>query len=242
VSDAVLTVDGVSSGYGHVPVLHDIAIEVREQELVAIIGANGAGKSTLLRTISGINRAWSGSIFLRSTNIARASSTRIARLGIAQVPEGRRVFAQHTVLDNLRLGGYVKRFSRDERAACLDDVFARFPVLDQRRNQLAGTLSGGEQQMLAIGMALMANPDVLLLDEPSLGLAPVVLDRVFEHIRSLREQGRAILLVEQLALKALEIADRAFVLRLGTVVASGSGRELLGDRQILRAYLGGGLT
>jgi branched-chain amino acid transport system ATP-binding protein len=236
--NAVLSISDLSSGYGRVPVLHELSLEIRPRELVAIIGANGAGKSTLLRTISGINRAWSGSVKLRGDEVTRMNPNRIARLGIAQVPENRRVFPQHSVLDNLRLGGYVRRRDRAGCTESLEDVMTRFPILRERRKQPAGTLSGGEQQMLAIGMALMANPEVLLLDEPSLGLAPVVVDKVFEHIRDLREQGRAILLVEQLALKALEIADWALVLRLGRVVASGSGEELLRAPDVLRAYLG----
>ena len=237
-TDVLLRVAGVSAGYGNVSVVHEVSFAIAPKQLVTIVGANGAGKSTLLRTISGINRATTGRICLEDVEIQRLSSARIATLGIAQVPENRRVFPKHSVLDNLRLGGYVGRKDKDGSAARLEDVLERFPVLRERTKQSAGTLSGGEQQMLAIGMALMADPKVLLLDEPSLGLAPLIVDQVFEHIRALSEQGRAILLVEQLAQKALALADVGYVLQLGRFVAQGPGAELAKDRALLRAYLG----
>jgi branched-chain amino acid transport system ATP-binding protein len=234
----LLEVSGVSAGYGSVAVLHEVSFAIGQRQLVTIVGANGAGKSTLLRTISGINRATTGTISLDGSEVQHLSSARIAARGIAQVPENRRVFPKHSVIDNLRLGGFVKRSDREGTANRMQDVLSRFPVLGERAKQAAGTLSGGEQQMLAIGMALMADPQVLLLDEPSLGLAPLIVDQVFDHIRALSEQGRAILLVEQLAQKALALADVGYVLQLGRFVASGPGSDLANDRAVLRAYLG----
>ncbi len=237
-TDVLLSVEGVSAGYGTVSVVHEVSFSIAPRQLVTIVGANGAGKSTLLRTISGINRATTGRIQLAGEDIQKLSPARIAASGVAQVPENRRVFPAHSVTDNLRLGAFVTRSDKEGTARRLDDVMTRFPVLRERSKQAAGTLSGGEQQMLAIGMALMADPKVLLLDEPSLGLAPIIVEQVFEHIRALSNEGRAILLVEQLAQKALSLADVGYVLQLGRFVASGPGRELAGDRAVLRAYLG----
>jgi branched-chain amino acid transport system ATP-binding protein len=234
----MLTLDTIVCGYGGVPVVHGIDLEVGEGELVTIIGANGAGKSTILRNVSGVNNAISGSIVLEGVDITRKSPAFIAAAGVAHVPENRRVFPKHPVVENLRLGGYVRR--RDRRG--IHDDIARmceqFPILGQRRDAPAGTLSGGEQQMLAIAMALMARPRLLMLDEPSLGLAPIIVDRVFEEIRRLHAEGTTILLVEQIANLALKVADRGIVLQLGSVVTGGTAAELRRDEMVRAAYLG----
>lgn len=235
---SLLEIRGLVSGYGRVPVLHGVDLEVEQGELVTVIGSNGAGKSTLLRTISGVNPAFAGSVVFDGKDLTKAGTARIAAAGIAHVPEGRRVFAEHSIEENLLIGGYVRRRQRDEVRADIAAAYERFPVLGERRESPAGTLSGGEQQMLAIAMALLARPRLLMLDEPSLGLAPLVVGRVFEHIRSLRAAGTTILLVEQIAQQALSVADRGIVLSLGEVVTRGTAAELRADPAVQAAYLG----
>ncbi|MCW8138861.1 MAG: ABC transporter ATP-binding protein [Planctomycetota bacterium] len=236
----MLEVDRLSSGYGKLAVLRDVGLSVREREIVVILGANGAGKSTLLRTLSGLIRATGGSARLNGEEMMGQAPHRLARQGIAHVPEGRGIFADQSVQDNLELGAFGwARGRRSKMAAEFDRVYTLFPALAERRRQRAGTLSGGQQQMVAIGRALMARPRLMLLDEPSLGLAPLVVSAIFETVRQLRENGMAILLVEQNARAALSLADRAYVLSIGRIVASGAAHELAKDQQIQRSYLGG---
>jgi branched-chain amino acid transport system ATP-binding protein len=231
----MLVVDKVTAGYGR-PVLHDLSLEVGPREIVALIGANGAGKSTTLKTIMGEVRATIGRIDFDGAPLVGASTADVVRHGLVLVPEGRHVFPRLSVAENLRIGA----FSRKDRAAYLQDlprVFELFPVLADRRKQEAGTLSGGEQQMLAIGRALMAQPRCLLLDEPSLGLAPLLIQAVFEAIRKINVAGVAILLVEQKAFVALNLATRSYVLENGRVVAEGESQALAADPRVKRAYL-----
>ncbi len=235
---ALLTVEGLSAGYGLVPVLEDVSFTVDQGEIVTVIGANGAGKSTLLRTLSGLTDVTAGTVHLDGHSIVGKSAAVIGRLGLAHVPENRRVFPAHSIRDNLALGAFVRKVRKSELDDDMGEVFERFPVLGERSTQLAGTLSGGEQQMLAIGMALMARPKLMLLDEPSLGLAPIIVERVFEAIGDLAKSGMTILLVEQFAAAALAIADRGLVLQLGSIIARGSAQELAADDAIRRAYLG----
>ncbi len=235
----LLCVSGLVGGYGRVAVLHDVTFEVAQGETVVLIGSNGAGKSTILRTISGLNRPFSGSITFDGKDISRHGAPRTAAHGVAHVPENRRIFAPHTVEDNLRIGGFVQRRDRAAVEEDLKRMFERFPILEERRRKPAGSLSGGQQQILAVAMALMARPLLLMLDEPSLGLAPRVVENVYDEIRRLRESGSTILLVEQLANVALDVADRAVILRLGHVVAEGAADEIRRDEAIRSAYLGG---
>jgi branched-chain amino acid transport system ATP-binding protein len=232
----MLTVQGLRSGYGKVEVLHDVAISIERGQIVTLIGANGAGKTTLLKTISGLIRPTAGSIEFEGRNIARQPPHRIVATGLSQVPEGRAILKRMTVMDNLRMGAFTR--SDSGIASDIDKVFERFPVLAERRNQMAATLSGGEQQMLAIGRALAARPSMLLLDEPSLGLAPKFITRIFLTLRELRQEGKTILLVEQNARQALQVADRGYVMERGRIVLSGSGGELLGNPEVQRTYLG----
>ncbi|HEX4926829.1 MAG TPA: ABC transporter ATP-binding protein [Burkholderiales bacterium] len=231
----MLRLEGLRCGYGRIPVLHGIDLEVRAGELVALLGANGAGKTTLLRAISGVH-ASSGAITFEKSEIQNLSAQRRVALGIVQVPEGRQVFSPLSVEDNLRLGAY--RRGRDDTQASLERVYGLFPVLAERRRDPAGGLSGGQQQMLALGRALMAKPRLLLLDEPSMGLAPRLVAEIFACIDRLRAADTAILLVEQNATAALAIAGRAYVLEAGRLTVSGSGSELLADPAVRGAYLG----
>jgi len=235
----MLKINRLSAGYGKSDVIRDIDLLVPEGHLVCLIGGNGAGKSTIMRTISGMIRATRGQITLGGQDISSLTSHEIASLGLAHVPEGRRVFASMTVLDNLRLGAY-RRKSSDGAAVVRDIemVMEAFPRLRERRAQYAGTLSGGEQQMLAIGRALMAAPRVILLDEPSMGLAPKLVDEVYSMIKLLRAEGRTMLLVEQFANIALGVADMAYVLENGCIVLSGKAGELLRDPRVRQAYVG----
>ncbi len=235
----LLSVSGVHASYGHIEALKGVDVEVREGEIVALIGANGAGKSTLLMTICGRPRAAQGRIALAGTEITHLATHEITRRGIAQAPEGRRVFPRMTVLENLQIGATVAdpaHFGEDLRR-----IYALFPVLERRQAQRAGTLSGGEQQMLAIGRALMSRPRLLLLDEPSLGLAPLVVKQIFEIIGAInREQKVAVFLVEQNAYHALRLAHRGYVMQTGRITLAGTGRELLANREVRAAYLEGG--
>lgn len=234
-SDALLSVDGLSVSYGHVEALRGASLEVRKGEIVVLIGANGAGKTSLLETVLGINRPAAGSISFQGRPIAGVSADRIVRGGISLVPEGRGVFAAMSVLDNLLLGAH---HNLRNAAANLKRVFDWFPVLGQRKGQMARTLSGGERQMLAIGRALMAAPSLIMIDEPSIGLAPIVVNTIFEIIVHLNAEGYTILLSEQNAYKALKCAHRGYVLETGVVTLSGTAAELLRDPGVREAYLG----
>jgi branched-chain amino acid transport system ATP-binding protein len=232
----LLKVERLRSAYGRVQVLKDVNLAVDRAEVVALIGSNGAGKTTLLRAISGIQPISSGRIFFLGDDISRATAADRIAAGIAQCPEGRQVFAPLSVAANLRLGAYRRR-ARDI-AADIERVYAMFPVLAEKRGTPAGLLSGGQQQMLAIGRALMAKPQLLLLDEPTLGLSPILIDRIFDTIRMLRESGMTILLVEQNAAAALKFADRAYLLETGSIMRAGPAREMLNDDAVRTAYLG----
>ena len=232
----MLAVSNLTSRYGRIEVLHGISLEVRTGEVVTLVGSNGAGKSTLLRAISGVQPVSSGSIMFDEQAIGKwRPHVRVAK-GIAQVPEGRQIFTPLTVDENLRLGGITRR--DDGVSADLAEMYAMFPALDEFRNKTAGTLSGGQQQMLAIGRALMARPKLLLLDEPSMGLAPVLVEQIFTTIGMLKARGLTILLVEQNANAALAIADRGYVIETGRIVTTGTGKELLSDERVRNAYLG----
>jgi len=233
----VLTLSAVSASYGSVPAIGDISIDVGEGEAVGLLGANGAGKSTTLRAISGLMRLTAGSITFLGTNIAALPPYKVAELGIAHVPEGRQVFPEMTVQENLEIGAYVPR-AKAGRGRTLDLVFSIFPVLAERRRQLAGTMSGGEQQMLAVGRGLMLKPRLLMLDEPSLGLAPVMTDITFQKIQEIHAMGTAILLVEQNVARALTLVQRAYVLESGKIIMRGTSADLANNKQVQAAYLG----
>jgi branched-chain amino acid transport system ATP-binding protein len=233
----VLKLAGVSAAYGSVPAIHDVSIEIGEGEAVGLLGANGAGKSTTLRAISGLVKLTAGSITFAGTNLASLPPHRIPELGIAHVPEGRQVFPEMTVQENLEIGSYVPK-AKAERRRSLDLVYSIFPRLADRKMQLAGTMSGGEQQMVAVGRGLMLKPRLLMLDEPSLGLAPVMTDVTFEKIGEIHKMGTAILLVEQNVSRALSLVQRAYVLESGSVIMHGTSAELAGNKQVQAAYLG----
>lgn len=234
----MLKLESVQVGYGAIEAVKGVCVEVREGEVVTIIGANGAGKSTLLKSIAGLEPVRGGRVLVAGKECTRVPAHERVRLGVAMSPEGRGVFADQTVRENLMLGAFSRR--RDAAAVhkAIEREFERFPRLGERQNQLAGTLSGGEQQMLAISRALMSEPRLLLLDEPSLGLAPLVVKSIFDAIRQLRDSGLTILLVEQMAKQALGVADRAYVLETGLITLEGSGTELLNDPKVRAAYLG----
>ena len=232
----MLTVDNINVYYGQIHALKDVSLQVHQDEIVALIGANGAGKSTTLRTISGLLRSKTGSITFMDEDISHTEAYKLVSKGIAHVPEGRHVFLQMTVQENLEMGAYVN--SSNVKAG-IADVFDRFPRLKHRKNQIAGTLSGGEQQMLAMGRALMSKPKLLMLDEPSMGLAPILVQQIFDIIKELHAAGTTILLVEQNAEMALQVADRAYVLESGRIKLSGTGAELAKSDEIKKAYLGG---
>ncbi len=234
----LLEVRGLRSFYGPIQALHDVDLRVCSGELVAIVGANGAGKTTLLLSLSGVQRSSGGSIRFQGKEITRLAPHRIVAAGICQVPEGRQVFAPLSVEDNLRLGAYSRRGDKDWVEQEMARIFGLFPILRERAGQTAGTLSGGQQQMLAIGRALLGRPSLLLLDEPSMGLAPLLVEEIFRVVRDLNEQGVTILLVEQNARAALAIADRGYVLETGHIVMSATADELLRDEAVQRAYLG----
>ncbi len=236
----MLEVKNISTYYGHIQALNNVSLVINEGEIVSLIGANGAGKTTLLNSVSGVIRPRQGQVFLNGQEITCLSAEAIVGQGISQVPERRQVFGQLSVRDNLTLGAYL-RLRRGERTAVAQDIeriYQQFPILKERQTQQAGTLSGGEQQMLAIGRGLMAQPKVLLLDEPSLGLAPLIVQEILAVLRDLRDAGTTILLVEQNARAALEISDRAYVLETGSVVLSGEARELIANEAVQKAYLG----
>ena len=232
----MLSVENLKSGYGRIEALHGVSIEVAEGEIVALVGANGAGKTTLMRAISGVQPVSGGHIRYRGQPIERLPAHARVALGIAQVPEGRQVFAPLSVEDNLRLGAWTRPTAESESA--LGSVFALFPMLADKRRAPAGGLSGGQQQMLAVGRALMAKPRLLLLDEPSMGLAPILVDQILDTIAGLKQAGLTVLLVEQNAQAALAIADRGYVLETGRITATGRGAELLADGRVQTAYLG----
>ena len=233
----LLAVADLTSHYGRIQALRGVSLEVRQGQLVALVGANGAGKTTLLRAISGVQKVTGGAINFAGQDITHARPDNRVKLGICQVPEGRQVFGPLSVADNLRLGAYT-RADKQEIADDIEQMYALFPILKQKHRQAAGTLSGGQQQMLAMARALMGRPKLLLLDEPSMGLAPLLIQEIFNAILRLREQGKTVFLVEQNAQAALSIADRAYVIETGTVVLSGSGRELLDNEEVKAAYLG----
>ena len=232
----MLKVEDMHVYYGAIHAIKGVSFEVGEGEIVALIGANGAGKSTILKTVSGLMHPRSGNISFCGENIAHMEAYKLLRHGLAHVPEGRRIFLQMTVQENLEMGAYInKEVSQKD----LDMVFDYFPRLKERRKQIAGTLSGGEQQMLAMSRALMSHPKLMMLDEPSMGLAPILIDQIFDIIKELHKAGTTILLVEQNARKALQIADRAYVLETGAITLSGTGAELASSDEVRKAYLGG---
>jgi branched-chain amino acid transport system ATP-binding protein len=233
----MLVLDRVETYYGTIQALKGISIEVHDGEIVTLLGANGAGKSTTLRSINGLNHPRRGTIRFLGNDISRTPAHEIVRRGVSQSPEGRKLFPRMTVVENLEMGAF-QRHDRSEIKEDMDRVFSLFPRLAERRSQRAGTMSGGEQQMLAIGRALMARPKLLMLDEPSMGLAPIFVDRVFETIVEINKQGTTILLVEQNALVALEVADRGYVLQTGTVALSGTAQALREDEGVRKTYLG----
>jgi branched-chain amino acid transport system ATP-binding protein len=234
----MLKVDSVMVSYGAIHAVKGVSLEVKEGEVVTIMGANGAGKSSLLKSIAGLQPVTSGRITVGGRDCTQLPAHKRLGLGIALSPEGRGVFPDQTVRENLLLGAYSRKQPMSATEAAIEREFDRFPRLRERQNQLSGTLSGGEQQMLAISRALMSQPRMLLLDEPSLGLAPLVIRDIFDAIRSLREEGLTILLVEQMAKQALGVADRAYVLEVGNITLEGSGRDLLNDPKVKAAYLG----
>ena len=237
----MLRVEGLNTTYGSIQVLKNVSIKVPKGKVVSIIGANGAGKSTLLKSISGLMKISKGSIFYKDKDIAGMPANRIVGLGISQVPEGRQIFAHLSVLDNIHLGAYLyfKRHNRPEIKERVDRIYEIFPILETRSKQIAGTLSGGEQQMLAIARALMARPELLLLDEPSMGIAPLILREIFNVIQQLNESGTTILLVEQNARAALKVAHHSYVLERGEIVMEGLAGELLHNPRVKEVYLGG---
>ncbi len=232
----MLKVENINVYYGAIHAVKDVSFHVEEGEIVTLIGANGAGKSTTLKTVSGMLRTKTGSIEFMDENINHTEAHKLVYKGLAHVPEGRRIFQQMTVLENLEMGAFIHK---NPTKAELDDIFDRFPRLLERKNQIAGTLSGGEQQMLAMGRALISHPKLLMMDEPSMGLAPILVEQIFDIIKELHKAGTTILLVEQNAEMALKVADRAYVLETGSVSMSGTGAELAASDSVKKAYLGG---
>lgn len=233
----MLEVKDLEVHYGVIKAIKGISFEVKEGEVIALIGANGAGKTTVLHTISGLLTPSKGSVSFEGKDITKVPAYKIVSLGMAHVPEGRRVFAQLTVLENLKLGAYTRK-DKNEMEETLNMVYERFPRLKERKNQVAGTLSGGEQQMLAMGRALMSHPKLILMDEPSMGLSPILVEEIFKIIRDISASGTTVLLVEQNAKKALAIADRAYVLETGNITLSGDAKKLMNDESVKKAYLG----
>ncbi|NLL70005.1 MAG: ABC transporter ATP-binding protein [Epulopiscium sp.] len=233
----MLTINNINVNYGSIRAIKDVSFQVHQGEIVTLIGANGAGKTTILHTISGLLRAQSGEIIFKDQTVSSTEPHQLLKMGMAHVPEGRRVFSQMSVLENLELGAYTRK-NKKEIEENISKVFERFPRLKERKKQLAGTLSGGEQQMLAMGRALMSKPKLLLLDEPSMGLAPILVKEIFNIIQEINQTGTTILLVEQNAHMALSIAHRAYVLETGKIVMEGKAESLLGNEQVKKAYLG----
>ncbi|MBO5416648.1 MAG: ABC transporter ATP-binding protein [Clostridia bacterium] len=236
-SERLLEVTDLEVYYGVIKALKGISFHVDRGEIVSLIGANGAGKTTTLHTITGLIRPKHGTILYKGADIGHIPAHKIVSMGMVHVPEGRRVFQNLTVYENLLMGAYSQK-NKAEIAANLENVFKQFPRLEERRRQLAGTLSGGEQQMLAMGRALLANPELIVLDEPSMGLSPLLVSEIFEIIKSFREAGKTVLLVEQNAKKAMSISDRVYVLETGSITADGAASELINDERIKKAYLG----
>lgn len=236
-ADVLLKVENLHVYYGMIQALKGISFEVRQGEIVSLIGANGAGKTTTLHTITGLLHPKQGSVHYKGVDITRAPAHKIVTMGMVHVPEGRRIFQGLSVYDNLLLGAYSRK-DRAEIEKNMDSVFTQFPRLKERRTQLAGTLSGGEQQMLAMGRALLSNPELIVMDEPSMGLSPLLVGEVFEIIESFRESGKTVLLVEQNAKKAMTISDRVYVLETGSVTMEGNAADLINDDRIKKAYLG----
>ena len=234
---AMLEVRDLQVYYGMIHAIKGISFDVNQGEVIALIGANGAGKTTTLHTITGLLAPKSGSVLFEGKDITKVPAHKIVSMGMAHVPEGRRVFAQLSVLENLKLGAYTRK-DKTEIEESLANVYKRFPRLEERKNQMAGTLSGGEQQMLAMGRALMSKPKIILMDEPSMGLSPIFVNEIFDIIRAVSESGTTVLLVEQNAKKALSISDRAYVLETGTITMSGKAKDLLEDEAVKKAYLG----
>ena len=235
--DTILKVDDINVFYGSIHAIKGVSFEVKQGEIVTLIGANGAGKSTTLQTISGLLHSRTGSIEFMGENISHTEAHKLTAKGLAHVPEGRRIFLQMSVEENLDMGGFTR--PNGELDDSIAQVYEQFPRLKERRKQVAGTLSGGEQQMLAMGRALMSKPKLLMLDEPSMGLAPILVEQIFEIIQSLHKAGTTILLVEQNAQMALSVADRGYVLETGKIVTTGTGAALLEDESVKKAYLGG---
>ena len=235
--NTILKVDDINVNYGAIHAIKGVSFEVNEGEVVTLIGANGAGKSTILKTVAGLLSSHTGSIQFMGKSLGGIPAHKIVPMGLALVPEGRQIFLQMTVEENLQMGAFTR--PADEYDASIADVYQRFPRLKERQNQVAGTLSGGEQQMLAMGRALMSKPSLLMLDEPSMGLAPILVEQIFDIVRELNQHGTTILLVEQNANMALSVAHRGYVLETGKIVATGTGAELLEDEAVKKAYLGG---
>jgi branched-chain amino acid transport system ATP-binding protein len=233
----VLRIENLDFSYGDLQVLWDLSLQVNQGEIVTVLGANGAGKSTTLKNVSRLVRPSRGSITFEGKDLVKLESHQVVELGVVQVPEGRRIFPEMTILENLRMGSFIKA-TRPDRARNIERAFTLFPRLAERQKQLGGTLSGGEQQMLAIGRGLMTNPRLLLLDEPSLGLSPLFVRNIFEIIKEINKQGTTILLVEQNVFQSLRISHRAYVIETGRVVLSGTGEELLGNEHVKKAFLG----
>lgn len=234
----LLQVDNLVVNYGVINAVKGVSFKINQGEIVSLIGANGAGKTTILKTISGLLKPQSGKIIYQNKEIQSQKAPKVVAEGISQVPEGRHVFSGLSVMENLQMGSFLER-DRNKIKQRFAEVFDRFPILKQRKHQDAATLSGGEQQMLAMGRALMANPKLILLDEPSMGLAPIFINEIFDIIKGINRQGTTVLLIEQNAKKALSIADRGYVLATGSVQMSGTGEELLANREVQKAYLGG---
>lgn len=233
----MLEIKNLNVSYGAIHAIHDVSLTVNDGEIVSLIGANGAGKTTILHTITGLKKAESGSMIYDGHDLTKTEPSQIITLGMAHVPEGRHIFPAMTVAENLEMGAYIRN-DKDGIQKSVKEVFERFPRLKERRKQLAGTLSGGEQQMLAVGRALMSNPKIILMDEPSMGLSPLLVKEIFHIIQEVHKQGITVLLVEQNAKMALSIADRAYVLETGSISMSGDAKELLNNEQVKKAYLG----
>lgn len=234
---ALLEIKDLEVNYGVIKAIKGVSFDVNEGEIIALIGANGAGKTTILHTITGLIQAKKGSIVFDGKELTKTPPHKIVSMGMAHVPEGRRIFQQLSVLENLKLGAYTRK-DKSEIASTLKMVYERFPRLEERKNQVAGTLSGGEQQMLAMGRALMSKPRIILMDEPSMGLSPLLVSEIFDIIKVINESGTTVLLVEQNAKKALSIADRAYVLETGSITLSGDAKDLINDESVKKAYLG----